>query len=94
MARNKRIGLRGIIAIGTFEIGMEYLLFWLSSLYGLIWMDERRRRFLRFLEIDKCENTDNIVAPLVTRLAKDSSKAILHVLDVHNINRDVSIPAL
>lgn len=79
-----------MIAVGTFEIGMEFLLLRLSQLFGPIWMNQLRQTFVRFLGIDICENARRIIRPLVRRLAKTSSAATIHVLDVNNIHPDVS----
>lgn len=88
--KNDEAGLKGMIAIGTFEIGMEFLLLQLARLFGpTIWMNELRQKFLRLLGMDNCENAKRIVRPLIKCLAKTSSDASIHVLDVHNIHRDV-----
>lgn len=88
--KHKTRGFNVMIAVGTFEIGMEFLLLRLSQLFGPIWMNQLRQTFVRFLGIDICENARRIIRPLVRRLAKTSSAATIHVLDVNNIHPDVS----
>lgn len=92
MEKNREAGIHGMIAVGTFDIGMEHLVLRLAEVFDVsIWLNELRRKFIRFLEIDNCENVKRIIRPLIRRVASTSSMAVIHVLDVSNIHRDVSV---
>lgn len=92
MLKNIECGIRGMIAVGTFEIGMEFLLLHLARSFDLtIWMKAPRREFLKFLTMDHCTGTETTSQQLYRRLEmNDPAKAQIHVLDVKNIHRDVS----
>lgn len=89
--KNRVAGIQGMIAIGAFDIGMEHLILRLADVFDVsVWLNELRLKFVRFLEIDNCDNVKRVIRPLLRRAASTSSEAAIHVLDVANIHQDVS----
>lgn len=103
ITQNQSIGLNGIIAIGAFEIGMEYLILQIAETFHLkIWMSERRRQFLdemmsNGVQADAVDSNgteiysfDRVISELRDKIVINPRKANIHVLDVENIHPNVS----
>lgn len=89
---NVAAGLRNLIAVGAFEIGMEAFLYELAICFGQkIYMPEEQRKFLDKL-VEKSQNENqpiNFCAEL-RKYVVDDQKAMIHVLKVEEITNDVS----
>lgn len=86
---NHTAGLRNLIAVGAFEIGMESFLYELAISFSTkIFMPEDQRNFLDKL-VDKSSNGDDFCVQLRRHVVDDKS-AMIHVLKVEEISNDVS----
>lgn len=84
---NRTVGLRSLIAVGAFEIGMEIFLYELAISFSTkIYMPEEQRNFLDQL-IEKSRSGDNSMNFCVElrKLVVDDPKAMIHVLKVDEI---------
>lgn len=87
---NHTAGLRNLIAVGAFEIGMEGFLYELAISFSTkIYMPENQRKFLDIL-VEKSQNDPNNICAQLRRLVVDDQKAMIHVLQVEEISNDVS----
>lgn len=90
---NRTAGLRNLIAVGAFEIGMETFLYELSMCFGTkIYMPEEQREFLDELVANRPRNQNHPIDFLaeLQRNVVDDQKAMIHVLKVDEITNDVS----
>lgn len=84
---NQKAGLRNLIAIGAFEIGMENFLYQMAmSFHTKIYMPEPQRKFLGHL----VENSKDDTGTQLQRHIVDDQSAMIHVLQVEEISNDVS----
>lgn len=84
-------GLLYLIAIGSFEIGMEYFIYKLCSQFTScqkIYVDANRRQFLNAMASASDPNT--LIHKLNEKLTDFPSLAKIHVLQVHEISSSVS----
>ena len=91
---NHRAGLRNLIAVGAFEIGMEQFLYELAISFNTkIYMPEAQRNFLDKLveksQNDKENHTNHLCSELRRHVVDDQS-AMIHILQVDEISNDVS----
>lgn len=85
---DKNHGLDVVVAIGAFEIGMESLIFELAENFSTrIYMTEERRTFLENMG----PVNDPVICRLRTKLADHPEQALIHVLQVDEINAEVRI---
>lgn len=79
-----------LIAVGAFEIGMEYFIYELSKHCRniAVYVDLKRREFMTNMEADGESNT--VIQNLSRQLVDVSVLAKIHVFNVDEINADVS----
>lgn len=89
---NQAAGLRNLIAVGAFEIGMEAFLYELGISFGAkIYMPEEQRNFLdELVKNSQNQNNPNDFCAQLRHLVTDDRKAQIHVLKVEEITNDVS----
>lgn len=86
---NIQNGLHCIVAVGTFEIGMESLLLYLAENFNRkIYMNDERREFLQSMEIG--DDDDTTIQKLRRQVISDPRRAFFHVLSVDEISNEVS----
>lgn len=84
---NQKAGLRNLIAVGAFEIGMESFLYELAICFNSkIYMPEAQRKFLDQL----VAKSPNELLVQLRRHVVDDQKAMIHVLKVDEISNEVS----
>lgn len=85
---NHKAGLRSLIAVGAFELGMEKFLWELAMSFNTkIYMPEPQRKFLQQL-VESSANSDDVCVQL-QRLVVEDPKAMIHVLQVEEISSEV-----
>lgn len=88
--KSRQNGLSHIIAVGTFEIGMEFFLLLLANNFNRkIYMPPDRREFLRRMESG--EDSETIVQKLLKEVVEKPSEALIHVVDVDEISQEVGL---
>lgn len=90
--RNRTAGLRNLIAVGAFEIGMEMFLYELAICFNTkIYMPEEQRTFLdELVEKSQNENQPTNFCAELRRYVVDDRSAMIHVMKVEEITNDVS----
>lgn len=90
--RNRTAGLRNLIAVGAFEIGMEMFLYELAICFNTkIYMPEEQRTFLdELVEKSQNENQPTNFCAELRRYVVDDRSAMIHMLKVEEITNDVS----
>lgn len=88
MDKSYSCGLRVLIAIGAFEIGMEFLMYRIAENFGgKIYMTPERCAFLKCMESD--DEPDTLIQKLRKQLVPSPTFALIHVLEVEEISMDV-----
>lgn len=91
---NRTAGLRNLIAVGAFEIGMEFFLYELAISFSTkIYMPVEQRQFLHELvkiSQEEKENGSNDLYAQLERNVVDDQSAMIHVLQVDEISNEVS----
>lgn len=86
---NHSAGLRNLIAVGAFEIGMECFLYELAISFSTkIYMPEEQRNFLNRL-VEKSQNNPNDFCSQLQKHVVDDQSAMIHVLKVQEISNEV-----
>lgn len=89
--QNNTVGMVGMIAFGAFRHGMESLILRLAEMLHMkVFMDLERRAFLDRMLDDGIQDADSIHYRLRKRVVDNPRKANIHILDVENINENVS----
>lgn len=89
---NKSVGLRNLIAIGAFEIGMELFLYELADSFNTkIYMPQEQRAFLdELVDSSQHENDMTVILRKLRDHVVDDQSAMIHVLKVEEITNEVS----
>lgn len=88
-SNSRNSGRLYLIAVGAFEIGMEYFIYELSQhCRNSVYINHEHRQFLQHMETDDESNT--VIQKLRRQLVDVSVLAKIHVFNVDEINEDVS----
>lgn len=84
-------GLSRVIVFGASEIGMEFLIHRLAGNFNAkVYMSPERRDFLECIETSYMNDEDTPVQKLLKILVKDPDHALIHVLPIEEIAKEVT----
>lgn len=89
--QNNNVGMIGMIVIGAFKHGMEPLILRLAeTLHMKVFMDLERLKFLDRMLDNDIQSVDSVHCRLRERVVDNPRRGHIHILDVDNINENVS----
>lgn len=86
-SQSEQNGLSYLVAVGAFEIGMEFFILHLASNFNCkVYMSEERCQFLENMDPD---NDSDTIQKLKQQIVRCPEQAMIHVFDVDKISQEV-----